>query len=164
MTQRAVALVYRPGEPASTTLNAVGRREVAAPAGARRRNRRLGRGQPYLVIILGVVLAVWLVVVFGRALTELNEASDRAAMVQAETALLQERLQAARGEASIVQGDAFMAMQARQYGMGRPGERAFALAEGAPPAPPVVPLGGDAGRAGGASPLESWLRLLLGRD
>lgn len=123
---------------------------------------KLGPTRSYLLVVVGVVLAIWLVVVFGRALTQLNEATDRAAAVRLETIALQERLDAGRREADLVQTDAFMAMQARSFGMGRPYERAFALAPGTSTAPAVVPLGADAGPAPATTPLDSWLRLLFG--
>ncbi len=123
---------------------------------------KLGPTRSYLLMVVGVVLAIWLVVVFGRALTQLNEATDRAAAVRLETIALQERLDAGRREAELVQTDAFMAMQARSFGMGRPSERAFALAPGTATAPAVVPLGADAGLAPATTPLDSWLRLLFG--
>ncbi|CAN5141279.1 hypothetical protein BH24CHL7_BH24CHL7_00470 [soil metagenome] len=123
---------------------------------------KLGPTRSYLLIVVGVVLAIWLVVVFGRALTQLNEATDRAAAVRLETIALQERLDAGRREAELVQTDAFMAMQARSFGMGRPSESAFAMAPGTATAPAVVPLGADAGLAPATTPLDSWLRLLFG--
>lgn len=162
MTQRAVALVVRPGEPADGAVGASGR--VGRTAGSGRRTRRLGPGRPYVLIVVGVVLAIWLVLVFGRALSQLNEANERAAAVRAESAALEARLDAVGAESELVQTDPFMDMQARAYGMGRPGERPFALAPDAPPAPPVVPLGADAAEPSAVSPLESWLRLLLARD
>lgn len=107
------------------------------------------------------MLALWLVLVFGRALTELNEATERAAAVGAESAALQARLEAGQRELELVQTDAFQAHQARAYGLGREGERAFALETGAPPAPVVTPLGAEA-PSPARTPLQSWLVLLFG--
>lgn len=127
-----------------------------------RNSTKLRPTRSYLFIVIGVVLAIWLVIVFGRALTQLNEATERATAMRLETISLQERLDAGRREAELVQTDAFMAMQARSFGMGRPAERAFALVAGAPPAPAVVPLGADTGPVPATTPLDSWLRLLFG--
>jgi hypothetical protein len=164
MTQRAVALVFRPPDRDGAASAASTERRPVRAGSPRRPSRRLGRGQPYLLLLVGLVVAVWLVVVFGRALTQLNEAGERAAAVRSETAALEMRLEAVRAEADIVQSDAFMAMQARQFGMGLPGERAFALSPGAPPPPVVALLGSEPGQAAGTSPFEAWLRLLFGRD
>ncbi|CAN5808776.1 hypothetical protein BH24CHL6_BH24CHL6_01420 [soil metagenome] len=133
------------------------------PAAPRRvgRGRSLRPARSYLLVFGLVMLALWLVLVFGRALTELNEATERAAAVGAESAALQARLEAGQRELELVQTDAFQAHQARAYGLGREGERAFALETGAPPAPVVTPLGAEA-PSPARTPLQSWLVLLFG--
>lgn len=157
-----MALVYAPGESLPSA------REVRAGSprtgGSFDRTRRLRPGQPYVGVAVALLVGAWLVFVFGGALTELNEATERAAAVRAETAALQARLDAGRREAELAQTDGFLEMQARAYGMGLPGERPFALEPDAPPAPPVTPLGQEHAVAAPATPLESWLRLLFGRD
>lgn len=160
MTEHAVALVYRPADVVAA--QPVRADETARSGGTGRRSRGLGSGRPYLLLVVGAILAVWLVLVFGRTLAQLNQATERALAVEAETAALQARLDAGRREAELVQGDAFMAMQARAFGIGRPAERAFSLAPGAPPPPVVVPLGAQPGPSPSTTPLEAWLRLLLG--
>ncbi len=114
-------------------------------------------------MVLGAILlvAVWLVLVFGRALTELNEATQRAAALTAESATLEAQLEAGWRELELVQTDAFQRLQARAYGMGGAGERAFSLAADAPSPAPIVPLGGESTTVP-RTPLESWLRLLFG--
>ena len=123
--------------------------------------RRLRLSRSHLWAALGIVAALWVVLAFGRVLTALNDASARVAGVSSDTAALELRLTQAAREAEIVQSEAFVRFAARAYGVGRPGERAFALEAGAPPAPPV-PLLGGAPPAAPATPLDSWLRLLFG--
>jgi hypothetical protein len=123
---------------------------------------RLSRpGRSHLIVLAFILLAVWLVFVFGRALTELNEATERATALRAETAALEARYEAGQRELELVQTNAFQQMQARAYGLGGPRERAFALESGAPPPPPIVPLGGES-PASLRTPLEAWLGLLFG--
>jgi len=135
-----------------------------SPAQSPRRLRgrmSLRPARPYLLVILAAVVAVWLVLVLGRALTQLNEASERAAAVGAESAALQARLEAGQRELELVQADAFQSLQARSYGLGREGERAFGLEADAPPPPPIVPLGGQSAPLS-RTPLEAWLGVLFG--
>jgi hypothetical protein len=129
-----------------------------------RGGRRLGPGRSYLGLVVLVVVAIWVVFMFGRALTQLNEATQRAAAVRTETGVLYDRLEEVQRELELVQTDAFLSLQARGYGMGESGERVFGLAPGAPAPPAIVPLGGTATSADGRTPLESWLRLLFGGD
>ena len=143
---------------------AAGPAPAESPAETLRRPRPGRSLQPvrnYLLVVGAAILAVWLVLVFGRVLTQLNEATERAATVNAESAALQARLEAGRRELELVQSDAFQALQARAFGLGGERERAFALEIDAPPPPTVVPLGGESPSAV-RTPLESWLRLLFG--
>lgn len=133
----------------------------AAGLGRSPRSRLSRPWRTHLVLLAAIVLAVWLVFVFGRALTELNEATERAAALRTETAALEARYEAGQRELELVQTDAFQQMQARAYGLGGPRERAFALEPDAPPPPPIAPLGGES-PASGRTPLEVWLRLLFG--
>lgn len=130
----------------------------------RRGRPGIGPGRSYMVVALMVIVAIWVVFMFGRALTQLNEATQRAAVVQNETVALQGRLEQAQRELELVQTDAFLSLQARGYGLGEPGERAFGLAPGAPAPPQIVPLGGETAATTGRTPLEAWLRLLFGGD
>ena len=124
------------------------------------RGLRPGRSQ---LLLLGlVVVGFWLVVVFGRALTQLNEASARQALVASETQALQMELDAGRRELRLVQTDAFQRLQARALGMGGSGEQVFALASGAPEPAPIVPLGRSAAPPATQTPLQVWLELLFG--
>jgi hypothetical protein len=113
-----------------------------------------------LYVVIGVVVALWVVISFGRALATLNEAHQRAASLRAETAALEMRLAQGEAEMKLAQTPAFQHMLARALGMGPSGEQAFALTAGAPPAPAVEPLGADPAARG--APLDAWLRLLFG--
>lgn len=124
------------------------------------RGLRPGRAQ---IVALGiVVVAFWLVVVFGRALGELNDATLRQQTAAAEAGTLQAQLEAGRRELALVQTDAFQRLQARTLGMGETGELVFTLTSDGPP-PQIVPLGQRATPSAAHGPLEAWLELLFGR-
>lgn len=159
MPSNAVSLAV-----SSEARPAAGSTSSPSPVDALRRNgggRSFRPARSYLLVIGLALLAVWLVFVFGRVLTQLNEATERAAAVSAESAALQARLDAGQRELELVQTDAFQALQARSYGLGREGERAFGLDAGAPPPPTIVPLGGETTTLT-RTPLEAWLSLLFG--
>ena len=158
-----MALVYAPTESLPGARGQRGDGSTRA-GGSSDRTRRLRPGRPYVGLALALLFGAWLVIVFGGALTELNEATERAAEVRAESAALQARLDAGRREAELAQTDGFLQMQARAYGMGLPGELPFALEPDAPPPPPVTPLGQESAVSAPQTPLESWLRLLFGGD
>ena len=115
------------------------------------------------VVAVGlVILTFWLVLVFGNALGQLNDATRRAAVAASEAQTLQMQLDAGRRELALVQTDAFQQMQARALGMGGPGERIFALTADSPTPPAIVPLGQNSATLATKSPLEAWLELLFG--
>jgi hypothetical protein len=109
-----------------------------------------------------VILAFWLLITFGRALGQLNDATQREVAAAAETRSLQAQLEAGRRELMLVQTDAFQQIEARALGMGGPGEKVFALTADAPPPPAIVPLGQNGASAAAKSPLDAWLELLFG--
>jgi hypothetical protein len=124
------------------------------------RGLRPGRAQ---LLALGVlIVAFWMVVTFGRALGQLNEATQRQQAAAAQAAALQLQLEAGRRELALVQTDAFQRLQARALGMGELGELVFTLTSDASP-PAIVPLGQSASAAVEKGPLEAWLELLFGR-
>lgn len=148
----------RAAEPASSAAGSSPRGDEPPLA---RRVRSLRAGRSYLLIAVVAVLGLWLVLVFGRALSELNAATERAAELRAESAALEARLEAGRRELELVRSDAFQRLQARAYGLGDEGERPFALEPDAPPPPTIVPLGADSSPAR-RTPLDAWLQLLFG--
>jgi hypothetical protein len=124
------------------------------------RGLRPGRTQ---LLALGIlIVAFWLVVVFGRALGQLNDATLRQEAASAATATLQAQLEAGRRELVLVQTDAFQRLQARSLGMGERGELVFTLNSEGPP-PRIVPLGQRDATSATQGPLEAWLELLFGR-
>ena len=124
--------------------------------------RRLRPGRNHLALLAIVVVGAWVVVGFGRTITSMNAATDQQAALTAETQLLNSQLVAGERELDLVQTDGFQALQARAFGMGKPGEVAFSLSADAPPAAHIVPLGEAGTSAQAGSPLEAWLRLLFG--
>jgi cell division protein FtsB len=124
--------------------------------------RKYRPGRSHVALIVLIVVASWVVLSFGRTITSLNAATDRQATLTAETAALTARLEAGHREMELIQTDAFQALQARAYGIGGPGEVAFALDADAPPPPAITPLGGDANSGAPLTPLDAWMRLLFG--
>ena len=125
-------------------------------------NRKFRPGRNHIVLLAIIVIGAWVVVGFGRTITSMNAAVDRQAALTAENQTLNAQLTAGERELVLVQTDGFQALQARAFGIGRPGEIAFSLETDAPPAPEVVPLGSIGTAAESNAPLESWLRLLFG--
>ena len=124
--------------------------------------RRLRPGRKQLGLIVLLVIGSWVVFSFGRTITQLNFASDRQAVLAADTAALSAQLEAGQREVELVQTDGFQALQARAFGIGAPGEIAFSLESAAPAAARVAPLGSTGPGAQPQTPLDAWLRLLFG--
>ncbi len=163
---------------AGSAVTVVGSREVSVPARHQPQpelqqqmsslraqlgyGRRLRPGRSQLGLIILVVVAFWVLIGFGRTLTQLNTATNREAVLSAESAQLSARLEAGRRELTLVQTDAFQGLQARAYGLGSASERAFSLEPNAPTAPKLIPLGGVSSATLSQTPLDAWLRVLLG--
>ena len=124
--------------------------------------RRIRPTRVHVALVVAVIVALWVVVVFGRTMAELGEATARASAVRAENAVLTSRLAEEQAESALLQSDAYLRFAARGYGMGKSGERSFGLTPGAPASEPMVPLGGSAATSAPASPLDNWLTLLFG--
>jgi hypothetical protein len=139
------------------------RRPVPATRGAASARRSIVPGRHIALLVL-VIGAAWVILVFGRVLSEANAIGARAAEARAENAALRAQLEAGRAEVSVIQADEFLRVHARAYGLGEPGERVFALRPGAPDPIPIVPLGAAGDPAAPASPLDEWLDLLFGSD
>ena len=133
------------------------RRLLTRPTG--RRGRVDGRTAGLIVLLL---VSIWLVAVFGRALAEANTLAERQAQEQQINDQLRARVNAGRAEISYIQTAPFLHFESRAYGMGGPGEHAFALATDAPPPPSLTPLGGDPTPSVPSTPLDDWIALLLG--
>lgn len=124
--------------------------------------RGLRPGRAQLLVLAIVIVAFWLVLTFGRALGQLNDATQRQQTADADAAALQLQLEAGRRELALVQTDAFQRLQARALGMGEMGELIFTVTSDAPP-PAIVPLGQSASALVEKGPLDAWLELLFGR-
>lgn len=124
--------------------------------------RRFRPGRKHLGLLVLLIVGSWVVVSFGRTITQLNSASERQAVLAADTAALSAQLEAGHRELQLVQTDDFQALQARAFGIGAPGEVAFSLEFAAPVAPRVAPLGSVGAGAQPQTPLDAWLRLLFG--
>src|SRR5574340_1428871 len=111
--------------------------------------------------MLGLLLVVWIVFVFARAVTATSAARERAAALRADNAAQEARLAAEQDELTIVQGQPFVRLQARAYGLGQPGERPFSLAASAPAPPSIRPLGVPPTPTQPPTPLQAWLTLLF---
>jgi hypothetical protein len=144
----------RPSPEAEAQLTTVGRQLGYG--------RRFRPGRSHIGLIVLLVIASWVALGFARTMTQLNAATERQAVLAAETAALSAQLDAGHRELVLVQTDGFLALQARAFGIGAAGEVAFALESGAPPPAKVVPLGSDGPGAEPQTPLDAWLRLLFG--
>lgn len=129
------------------------RSSMPSAAGAERRT---------LGIVVGIVVTVWLVAIFGRALADSNALDQRQAREEATNAALRAQVAAGRAEIAFIQTDTFLQFEARSYGMGLTRERAFALEPGAPDPRPITPLGSGDEPSSQRTPLDDWLRLLFG--
>lgn len=140
----------------------------AAPQTARRgrfrrwfgSNPRAERRTAYA--IAGLVITVWLVVIFGRAIADSNTLAQRQAQEEAINAQLRAQVAAGHAEIDFIQTEPFLRFEARTYGMGSAEERAFALDSNAPSPRPITPLGADHPETDTSTSIEDWLHLLFG--
>lgn len=118
-----------------------------------------------IALLLGAIVAAWVIVLFARQVGEASEASLRAAEMRAANADLEADVRALEREVELIQRQAYIEQQAREYRLGDAREIPFVLAPDAAPLAPDAPgtaasrLGADVARA---TPLESWLNLLFG--
>ncbi|HEY5434642.1 MAG TPA: hypothetical protein VIK13_05375 [Candidatus Limnocylindrales bacterium] len=118
-----------------------------------------------IALLIGSLVAAWVIVLFARQVGDASEATARADGMRAANVSLQGEVNALQGELELIGRQAYIEQQAREYRLGTPREIPFVLADDAPPlaatAPgtAVVRLGAVGQRP---SPLESWLRLLFG--
>ena len=115
-------------------------------------------------IVLGALLAAWIIILFARQVSEASAATGRAEAMVADNAARRVEIAGLEGELARIQEQRFVLQQARGYGLGGPKEIAFTLAAGAPALAADAP-GSAAQRVGARisiSPLERWLTLLFG--
>ncbi len=116
-------------------------------------------------LLVGAVVAAWIIVLFARQVGEASEAAGRADAMRASNASLDADVAALTRELDQIQRQAYILQQAREYRLGTRREIPLILADDAPPLPADAPgsasvkLGAVTDRA---TPLESWLNLLFG--
>lgn len=124
-----------------------------------------GIGRRQLGMILGSILAVWIIIVFARQVGDASAASTRAEAIATANEALRHDIAAYRRELEFIQRQEYILQQARGYGLGTAQEVPFSLAADAPPLPADAP-GSAAVRVGAPtdrpSPLDRWLELLFG--
>jgi cell division protein FtsB len=118
-----------------------------------------------IALAIAALVAAWVIVLFARQVGEASEASTRADEMRAQNETLAGDVAALEQELSLIQRQAYVEQQAREYRLGAPREQPFILAADAPPLASDAPgtaatrLGAD---ADAATPLDSWLDLLFG--
>ncbi|MCI0344397.1 MAG: hypothetical protein L0221_02990 [Chloroflexi bacterium] len=122
----------------------------------------LTRGR--LLLIAGVIAAVWIVFAFWRQVGAAGQLTDRADALRTANAELESRVAQLQAELELVQTPAYVALQARGYRLGESSEVPFTLEPNAPPLAADAP--GSASTAVGAEPdderpIEAWLTLLF---
>jgi hypothetical protein len=116
-------------------------------------------------MLIGAMVAVWVVIVFARQVGAASAATARAEQMATDNAALTTQVDAMARELSQIQQPGFVQQAARAYGLGGRKEIAFALAPDAPPLAVDAPgsashrVGSEAARV---SPLDRWLTLLFG--
>lgn len=118
-----------------------------------------------IALLLGALVAAWVIVLFARQVGQASEASARADAMRASNAALTTTVASLQSEVALIQRQEFVEQQARAYRLGTPREIPFTLADNAPSLPPDAP-GSAAVRLGSVtekpSPLASWIKLLFG--
>jgi cell division protein FtsB len=118
-----------------------------------------------IALLIGALVAAWVIVLFARQVGEASEATARADAMRVVNAQLEFDVAALEGELVLIQKQVYIAQAAREYRLGKAREIPFALADDAAPLGDGAP--GSARvrlgmRATEPTPLESWARLLFG--
>ncbi len=115
--------------------------------------------------VAAALLSAWIVVVFARQAADAASASSRVDQTARDNAALAAEVASLERELAIIEKPAYIAQQARAYGLGSPQEIPFTLDPSVPAPGPDAP-GSAALRVGAhedrPTPLESWLTLLFG--
>jgi hypothetical protein len=123
-----------------------------------------GITQRRLAIMIGALIAAWIVLLFARQVGDASAASGRAEAMVVENAARHAEIAGLERELDRIQQRRFVLLEARAHGLGGHREIAFTLDPDAPPLPEDAP-GSAALRVGAppsVSPLESWLNILIG--
>jgi hypothetical protein len=124
----------------------------------------IGLTRRRMAILIGVLLAGWIIIVFARQVTDASAATSRAEAMVATNAAKRDQIASLERELGSIQQRQFVLQQARGYGLGGSKEISFSLAAGAPPLPSDAP-GSAASRVGAptsVNPVDRWLTLLFG--
>ena len=118
-----------------------------------------------IAILIGALVAAWVIVLFARQVGEASEATARADAMRTANVHIEGEVAALGNELTLIQKQAYIAQAARQYRLGKPKEIPFTLEDDAPALPEDAP-GSALVRLGTKTepptPLESWGRLLFG--
>ncbi len=123
-----------------------------------------GLTQRRVAILLGALIAAWIMVLFVRQVGDAAAATARADAMIADNAARHAEIAGLERELDRIQQRRFILQQARAYGLGGHNEIAFTLHPDAPALRADAP-GSAALRIGApavVTPLESWLNLLFG--
>ncbi len=123
-----------------------------------------GITQRRMAVLLGALIAAWIVLLFARQVGDASAATSRAEAMVVENATRHAEIAALERELERIQQRRFVLLQARAHGLGGHKEIAFTLDPDAPPLTADAP-GSAALRVGAPtslSPLESWLNILFG--
>jgi cell division protein FtsB len=116
-------------------------------------------------LLIGAIVAAWVIVLFARQVGEASEAASRADAMRTSNATLEANVAALERELALIQRQDYIEQQAREYRLGSTREVPFVLADDAPALAPDAP-GMAAVRLGAVTdvrtPIESWLDLLFG--
>jgi hypothetical protein len=118
-----------------------------------------------VAIATGILLAVWIILLFARQVGDASAASARAEVLVGSNAEQASRVAALSRELQQIQRQRYIELEARAYGLGKTREIAFTLDPNAPSLAPDAP-GSASVRLGSTvdvgSPLDHWLTLLFG--
>lgn len=119
-----------------------------------------------IALLIGSLVAAWVIVLFARQVGEASDATARAVDMRTANVVLAAEVAALEDELTLIQRQAYIEQQARGYRLGKPREIPFTLADDAPALAADAP-GTAAARLGTvvdrASPLEAWLQMLFGQ-
>ena len=168
MPSRSARPPQEPAAPEQSDPGEADAREVAGPPSAIPDLSALpiaGIGRRQVALVLGGVVAMWIVLMFARQIGDAAAATTRAEDLAAANETLRDDIEASRRELQLIQRKDYILQEARAYGLGKGREVPFSLAADAPSLPPDAP-GSAAVRVGAdttpPTPFERWMELLFG--
>ena len=118
-----------------------------------------------IALLIGALVAAWVIVLFARQVGEASDATARADAMAAHNTQLQADVAGLEQELGLIQRQSYVAQAARGYRLGTPDEIPFTIAEDAPSLGPDAP-GSASTRLGSTParerPIDAWARLLFG--